>query len=81
MGGGGRGSIFFHKKGGIGTLGGVILKKGGITYFHTIPFQCHFSQSVWYVCVLFIYTTSISIICVSEKDPSLLQASNQQMWL
>ena len=34
--------------------------------------------SVWCVCVLFTYTISISIICVSQEEPSLI-ASNQQM--
>ena len=29
------GSDFSHKKGGVGKIGGTILKKEGITYFHT----------------------------------------------
>ena len=37
--GGGRseggGSDFFHKKGGVGKIGFILKKTGGITYFHT----------------------------------------------
>ena len=29
------GSDFSHKNGGIGKIGGVVFKKGSITYFHT----------------------------------------------
>ena len=62
--GGGRGLSFqiFRKKRGsqnfpikmegwVGKIGGVVLKKGGITYFHTNPFQSYLSLSVWCVCV------------------------------
>ena len=31
---GGGGSDFSHKKGGVGKIAGIVLKKGGITYFH-----------------------------------------------
>ena len=66
------GSDFFHKKGGrVGILSFFIL---------TSPFQSYLSLSVCCVCVLFIYTISVSIICVSQKEPSLT-ASNQQIWL
>ena len=41
-------------------------------------FQCYLSLSVWCVCVLFIYTIFISIICVSQEEPSLT-SSNQQI--
>ena len=44
-----------------------------------IPFQCYFSQSVWCMCVLFIYTILISVICVSQEELSLV-ASNAQMY-
>ena len=26
---------FSHKNGGVGKTGGIVLKKGGVTYFHT----------------------------------------------
>ena len=35
--------------------------------------------SVFGVCVLFVYTISITIICVSQEGPSLI-ASNQQIY-
>ena len=54
----------FVKKGGC-------FKKGGFTYFHSNPFQCYLSLNVWCACILFIYTISISIICVSQEEPSL----------
>ena len=40
-----------------------------------------FSKCMMYVCVcvLFIYTISISIICVSQEEPSLI-ASNQKIY-
>ena len=31
------------------------------------------------VCVLFTYTISVNILCVSQKEPSLI-ASNQQIY-
>ena len=37
-----------------------------------------FSECLFCTCVLFIYTISISIICVSQKEPSHI-ASNQQV--
>ena len=33
--GGGGGSDFSHKNGGVGKIGWVVFKKGGATYFHT----------------------------------------------
>ena len=70
--GGGGGSQFSHKKGGVG-----VLKKGvSLTFILTSSFQCYLSLSVWCAC-LFIYSTSIIIICVSQEEPSLI-ASNQQ---
>ena len=38
-----------------------------------------FSECLVCVCVLFIYTTSIIIICVWQEDPSFI-ASNQQTY-
>ena len=69
---GGGGSEFSHKKGGVG-----VLKKGvSLTFILTSSFQCYLSLNVWCAC-LFIYSTSIIIICVSQEEPSLI-ASNQQ---
>ena len=78
------GSDFSHKKGGIGKIGRGCFKKGVVSFILilTNPFQCYLSLSVWCVCLcffLFIYTISIGIICVSQKEPSLI-ASNQQMY-
>ena len=87
------GSDFFHKNGRVGKIGGVVLKRWvSLLFILTNPFQCYLSLSVWCVCVywgvhvcacvcvcvLFIYTIFISIICVSEEEPSL-KASNQQI--
>ena len=33
------------------------------------------------VCVLFIYTTSVSIICVLQEEPSLVASNQQTLWL
>ena len=79
-GGGEGGSDFSHKKGGIGNRG-CFLKKGvgSLIFMLTNPFQCYLSLSVWCVCVLFIYTISIRIICVSQEEPSLI-VSNQQIY-
>ena len=65
----------------LGILGVFFLKRGGLSliFILTNPFQCYLSLSVWCVCVLFIYTVSISIICVSQEEPNLI-ASNQQMY-
>ena len=51
-GGGGGGSDFSHKNRGIGKMGGVVFKKGGI-FILTNPFKYYRSLSVWcvYVCV------------------------------
>ena len=73
-----RGVQIFPTKmeGGVNKIGGV-LKRGAITYFQTNLFQCYLSLSAWCVsvsvsvCVLFIYTIFISIICVSKEEPSL----------
>ena len=78
-------SDFFHKREGL-VKGGGILKRGGVSriFILTNPFQCYLSLSICCVCVcvcvcvLCIYTISVSIICVSHKEPSLI-ASNQQI--
>ena len=44
-----------------------------------MPFECYLSVCVWSVCVLFIYTISISIICVLQGKPSII-APNQQIY-
>ena len=68
---------------------GLFLKKvwGDITYFHNEPFpvlslcECLVCVCVCvYVCVSYvIYTNSISFICVSKEEPSLI-TSNQQIY-
>ena len=78
-----RGSSDFssHKNGRVGKIGGFVLKKGGVSliFITANPFQCYLSLSAWCVCVLFIYTISISIICASQEEPSLI-ATNQQIY-
>ena len=74
------GSDFSYKDGAVGKIDGVVLKKDvSLIFILTNPFQCYLSLSVWCVRVLFIYTISISIICVS-KDELSLAASNQQIY-
>ena len=73
--GGGR-SDFSHKNGGVGKIGGVVVS---LIFIIANPFQCYLSLSVWCVCVLFTYTISVSIICVSQKEPRLI-ASNQEIY-
>ena len=70
--------IFPIKMEGLVKEVGLFFKKGwGITYFHTNPFQCHLSLSVWCVCVCFVHLHHfISIMCVSPEEPSLI-TSNQ----
>ena len=65
-------------------MGVVFLKKEGITYFHTTNlFQRYLFLRVWceYLCPLFIYTKSITIICVSEKESSLIASKKQILLL
>ena len=73
------GSDFSHKKRGVGKIGRLLLKKRGITYFHTEPFSCYLSFTVWCVCVLSIYIFNISILCVLQEELSLMK-SNQQIY-
>ena len=78
MGGGGfRLDFPSHKSGAVKKIGGVVLKKNkkrelSLIFILNNPFQCYLSLSVWLVCVcvcvLFIYTTFISIICVSKTN-------------
>ena len=64
----------FWKKG--NKIGVAVLETGGITIFILInTFQCYLSLSVCCVCVFFIYTISIHIVCVSQEEPGLI-ASN-----
>ena len=57
----------------------MVGKKGAVTYFHAYSFQCYLSESfgLW-VCILFIYNVSTSIICVSVEELTLIE-SNQQI--
>ena len=54
-----------------------------LIFIRANPFQFYLSLNVWcvYVCVrvLFTYTISVSIICVSQKEPSLIDLSNRYM--
>ena len=62
----GRGSDIFHKKRGVGKIGGCF-KKGGITYFYTNPFLVlAFSECVVRVCVCCLFTPFPSVLFVSH---------------
>ena len=71
----GAGSEFSHKKGGVGKIGKVILKKGGFTYFHTdyMSLMPSFSLCVMCVYLLLIYTISINILFVSQEQLSIIR--------
>ena len=71
----GAGSEFSHKKGGVGKIGKVILKKGGFTYFHTdyMSLMSSFSLCVMCVYLLLIYTISINILFVSQEQLSIIR--------
>ena len=69
-------TLFFSKK---GEKWVQIFKGGSLIIILTNPFQCYLSLRVWCVCVLLIYTISVSIICVSQEEPSPI-ASDQQMY-
>ena len=83
------GSDFFHKTRGVGKIGaqGVggwgCFKREGVSVMFKLTLSSVFFQYLSVclvcVCVLFIYTISISIICVSQEKPSLI-ASNQQIY-
>ena len=47
---GGDSDFYSHKNGGVGKIGGVVLKsvwEGHMTYFYTNPFKYYASLSVW----------------------------------
>ena len=81
-GGGEGGSDVSHKNREVGKIGEAVLKKGGgITNFHismkiSDSWLTNLFLSVWCVCVcvfcLLIYTISISIVCVSQEETSLI---------
>ena len=59
-------SHFSHKKESIDKVGGLSPKKGvSLIFALTNPFCCHLFLCVWCVCLLLIYTISISVFCVS----------------
>ena len=59
--------------------GGVLKKRVSLIIILSNPFQCFLSLGVCCVCVLFIYATSTSIICVWQEELSFI-ASNQQIY-
>ena len=73
----GVGSDFSHKNGGLAKIDRAVPKKRkgvSLIFIVTNPLQGYLSLNVRCVCILLIYT--ISIICVSQEEPSLT-ASNQ----
>ena len=66
-----------HKKGGVHITGGWFKKqwRARVWRFHTNSFQYYLSLSVCCACAL-----SISIICVSQEELSLIEY-NKQIWL
>ena len=76
----GSSDVYSHKNWRVSKVGGFVLKKEVSLIFILInSSQCYLSLSVWCVRVLFIYTISIRIICVSQEEPSLI-VSNQQIY-
>ena len=73
-----KGVQIFSIKEGTGNIGSVSLKKEGTTYFHTNPFECHISLYFPFQSLLLIYTTFISILCISQEGLNLSE-SNQQI--
>ena len=66
------GSDFSHKKGGVGLIVGVVLKKKGgvlLTFILTNPFQCYLSLNVWWVgvCVFCLFTPFLSVLFVFHR--------------
>ena len=61
------GPNFSQKKGAVSKIGGCFKKEE----VSTNCFQCYLCLNVWCVCVLFIYTIPINIICDSEEEPIL----------
>ena len=59
--------------------GGVLKKRVSLIIILSDPFHCFLSLGVCCVCVLFIYATSTSIICVWQEELSFI-ASNQQIY-
>ena len=60
----GGGSDFSHKNGGVGKIGGIVLKKEEVAliFILTNPFQCYLSRNVWCVCVC--VCVCVLFICV-----------------
>ena len=71
--------VIFHKKGGVGEIGVLFLKKGGgvsLIFILTYPFQCYLSLSVWClvfdvcvcvcVCVFCLFTPFLSALFVFD---------------
>ena len=79
----GGGFMFFPQKGRSWRNRGDYFKKERVSLIFILskPFQCYLSLSAWCVfvwCVLFVYTISVSILCVSRQGRSLIE-SNQQI--
>ena len=76
----GRWSYFSHKREGLVKYGACFKNVGGIIYVHLTLFSVIF---LWvlgvHVCCLFIYTISVSILCVWWEELSLIE-SNQQIY-
>ena len=76
----GRWSYFSHKREGLVKYGACFKNVGGIIYVHLTLSSVIF---LWvlgvHVCCLFIYTISVSILCVWWEELSLIE-SNQQIY-
>ena len=67
-----------QKKGGVGKIMGVILKKGvGITYFHTNPFQSYMSFSEPLVCAFCLFIPFLSLFVFHRKNLVLWHLINR----
>ena len=59
------------------VTGGGGVKVGGVSLIFILSnlFQCYLSEYLVCVCVLFIYTVSISIVCVSREELTLIESN------
>ena len=74
-----RSSNFSNKKGDVGKIEDCFKKERGYYFFShlTNPFKCHLC--VWYVCLLLIYTISISIFCVLQEALRLIDLMSKHV--
>ena len=74
-------SDFSHKNGGVGKIGGWIKKEGYHLFSYLVTLSSVIFLWVFGVFVLCLFAPFLSVfICVSQEEPSLIAASNQQIY-